>query len=503
MITLVALQELIPLQDPSEGWHANDGFWIRTIILAFVVGHTIVGQARYMIDGVVISAIRLTLLSACAAAMFTVCAAAITAYVIFPVPFFVLTMAPMFYLLLIIAVRFIVGKHIVHEMVAHSDQLIRYVIFVCAQVTLAFVYPSYESLFRAAEGTQYQMLVILLLPIIKVAVKNMMLRCTAHMEDMIPEAVIFTVDFFNTLYVATCMQSASSVVAVTGITVTDLLQTCVMLYGLHRRTAWIRPKLQEITNMPSDRNCVLTMVSALCKDADKFSRQIRYGIRIRSCLPHLISEENKAHLQSLNEISDQAPRVIKPAAEPVVDRMERRTYTCNFRLLCTRIRKDRVLPVLPSAGNPGSERTNVPSARTKRSTVLNDTLETLFTTECIVVASYLEAIVPLFYCNYILLMVHLPSAQYHTEMAGVNLENVGSTVFPVLIFGLLQLVSFGLLVVVIQRNFGPRALYQLAFVLETQMALVQGKLMLWMVVTFSFRVVHFGMDFTYKFAWIK
>ncbi|KAG3103487.1 hypothetical protein PI125_g13837 [Phytophthora idaei] len=330
-------------------------------------------------------------------------------------------MAPVFYLLLIIAVRFVVGNHILHEMISHSDQLTRYIIFVCAQVTLGFVYPSYESLFRAVEGTRYQMLMILLLPMIKVAVKNMLLRCTAHMEDMVPEAVIFTVDFFSTLYVATCMQSASSVVAVTAITVTDLLQSRVILYGLHRRTAMIRPKLQEITNIPSDENCVLTMVSSLCQDSGKFVKQIRHGIRIRSCLPDCISEANKVHLQFLEEISEQSHQITTPAPEPIVESAELRTHgtdTCNLRLLCTRARMDTILPVLPTATDSTLKHTKAQSVLKKRSTILIDTSEALFTTECIVVASYLEAIVPLFYCNYMLIMVHLPSAQYHMEMAG-------------------------------------------------------------------------------------
>ncbi|ETN15608.1 hypothetical protein PPTG_06845 [Phytophthora nicotianae INRA-310] len=506
MITLVALQELIPLQDPSEGWKANYGFWIRIVILAFVVGHTVMGQAKVMIDGVVISTARQILLSACAAVMFFFGAVAITALVIFPVPFCVLTMAPVFYTFLIIAVRLIVGRHVLHEMIVHSDQLIRFICFVCAQVSLACIYPSYESLFRIVQGTQYQMLVIILLPMIKVAVKNMLLRCTAHMEDMVPEAVIFTVDFFNTLYVATCMQSASSVVAVIAIMVTDLLQTCVMLYGLHRRIAMIRPKLQEITNIPSDRNCVLTMVSALCKDADKFSRQIRHGIRIRSCLLHCSAETNKIHLQFLRKNFAESHRVVESdnATGLVLDRAGSRTNTCNLRLLCTRNRRDSIMPILPSARGPTSENTIThQDSQTKRSTILIETLEVLFTTECIVVAAYLEAFVPLFYCNYMFLMVHLPSAQYHTEMAGVTHDNVGSTVRPVWIFGLLQVVSFVFLVVLIKRNLGMQALYQLGFVLETQMALVQGKLIMWMVVTFCFRVVHFGMDFTYKFDWIK
>ncbi|KAF4036992.1 hypothetical protein GN244_ATG10841 [Phytophthora infestans] len=290
MITLVVLQELIPLQDPSEGWHANDGFWIRTIILAFVVGHTIIGQASYMVDGVEISAIRLVLLSACAATMFTVCAAAIIAYIIFPVPFFVLTMAPLFYLLLIIAVRFIVGRHII-----------------------------------------------------------------PHKEDMIPEAVIFTVDFFNTLYVATCMQSVSSVIAITAISVTDLLQTCIMLYGLHRRTVWIRPRLHEATNNPSGTNCVLTLASSLCRDIGKFSRQDRHGIRIRSCLVHRISEINEIHLQSLENIPEQQIEGIASDVNdvgPSEGKVQLRTHraaTWSLRLLCSRKRKDSVMPVLPSA----------------------------------------------------------------------------------------------------------------------------------------------------------
>ncbi|ETM01863.1 hypothetical protein L917_01589 [Phytophthora nicotianae] len=133
------------------------------------------------------------------------------------------------------------------------------------------------------------------------------------------------------------------------------------------------------------------------------------------------------------------------------------------------------MPILPSARGPTSENTIThQDSQTKRSTILIETLEVLFTTECIVVAAYLEAFVPLFYCNYMFLMVHLPSAQYHTEMAGVTHDNVGSTVRPVWIFGLLQVVSFVFLVLLIKRNLGMQALYQLGFVLETQMALVQG-----------------------------
>ncbi|KAF1778444.1 hypothetical protein GQ600_26277 [Phytophthora cactorum] len=357
MVILVVLQELIPLQDPSEGWQANYGFWIRIVILAFVVGHTVMGQARFMIDGVVISAMRQILLSGCA--VYRSC----------------VDNGSCVYTFLIIGVRLIVGRHILNEMISHSDPLIRFICFVCAQVALACIYLSYETLFRMAEGTRYRMLVILLLPMIKVAVKNMLLRCTAHMEDMVPEAVIFTVDFFNTLYVATCMQSASSVVAVTAITVTDLLQSCVILYGLHRRTAMIRPKL----------------------------RRLQYSKRRELCFDNgfFLVPRFRSSRKFLNKATKSPPQL-----GTYFESAELRTHATDSTL----------------------KHTKAQSVLKKRSTILIDTSEALFTTECIVVASYLEAIVPLFYCNYMLkwCISRVPSTTW--RWLG-NRENVGSTVF--------------------------------------------------------------------------
>jgi hypothetical protein len=84
-------------------------------------------------------------------------------------------------------------------------------------------------------------------------------------------------------------------------------------------------------------------------------------------------------------------------------------------------------------------------------------------------------------------MVNLPSAKYHADMAGITHQNVEQTVFPVLVFGLLQVASFAVLVLMVQRNCKIRALHQLSFVLESQKALTA-----WVVATLSFRVLHFG-----------
>jgi hypothetical protein len=128
----------------------------------------------------------------------------------------------------------------------------------------------------------------------------------------------------------------------------------------------------------------------------------------------------------------------------------------------------------------------------QHSNILREALEVLYTTECLVLTAYLEAFIPLFYCGYMVFMMNLPNAKYHTELKGVTRQNVEYTARVVFLFGLLQVVAFLLLLALVKRNCGVRILYNLAFVLETQMALVQGKLMIWMLVTLACRVVHFG-----------
>ncbi|KAE8974449.1 hypothetical protein PR002_g25911 [Phytophthora rubi] len=49
---------------------------------------------------------------------------------------------------------------------------------------------------------------------------------------------------------------------------------------------------------------------------------------------------------------------------------------------------------------------------------------------------------------------------------------------------------------------GISALYQLTFVLETQALFVQSTLIVWLLETLTYRVVHFGCDFSFKFEWV-
>ncbi|KAG7398216.1 hypothetical protein PHYBOEH_011461 [Phytophthora boehmeriae] len=190
---------MIPLQDPAAGWSANYGVWIRSFIVTAMFANGVIVQAKYMTSGCVISLRQQLCLVLCTTALETVLAMIVAANVWFPIPFAILTMTPTFYPVLIALFYAIVGLPVIREILNHSDTLQQYKKYSRAQQVMAIIYPAYQVLFHAARRTKYELPVTFLLPVIKLFLKTNVQRHLSHMEDIMPEAVIFSVDLFNAL----------------------------------------------------------------------------------------------------------------------------------------------------------------------------------------------------------------------------------------------------------------------------------------------------------------
>ncbi|KAE9122719.1 hypothetical protein PF006_g17588 [Phytophthora fragariae] len=510
MVALVFGQELVPLQELSEGWSANYGMWLRAAVMVGIVTHALLVQGMYLIDNFVVSVRQMLQLYVIMPMIMVGLSMIMSAYLVFPIPFYMLLAPPPFYVLLVVILRVVVGARAFRQMLAHRVQVGRCVRFVFAQTSTVFIFPFYEILFSAAQGTKYQFPVILLLPVIKVALKNLVLHYAKALEDMAPVEVIFTADFFNAIYVATCMHSSTSAAAISAIIVTDLLQTITTLYGLQRRTASILSRLRQAVDATKDSDNILTMMCSLCRDLEFVKTQSHQGIRKLSCLPLQISDVSKRLLDSLDEI------LPEPGAEslnthegsaiirgPRVSNIPTQNTPSLSSIMASKhpstIYPDGTNPPIPHKAPLSKKTPTSKHSASKNPTILLESLQTVFTTECILITAYLETFMPLFYSSYMMLMVQLPNVKYHLEMEGVTRENVVSSVVPLVIFGLLQFLSFAMSALLIRRNCGMEALYQLAFVLETQRSLIQCKMMLWMVITLCFRVTHFGTS--KRFVW--
>ncbi|KAL3667558.1 hypothetical protein V7S43_007112 [Phytophthora oleae] len=516
MVVLVISQESIPLNDPTEGWRANYGFWVRVGVMAGIVSCTLAVQANSIIHTAAITPRHLILLGICLSLSYPFISMGIAAFVGFPIPFFALSTIPIFFLLLILWFSLIIGRNNIRKMFQKSDEMQMFVKFICAQMLLPVVYPIYEVLFSAASNTYFELPVIILLSIMKVLMKNVIAVALVGMEDKLPEAVILTVDFFHAVYLTTCMQSTRSAVTLAIIITVDGSQSIFMLLGLHRRSQVTLIRAKRAAGMTSNTESLVTLLHLICSSSDKLTRQNLSGIQVNSCLHHTLDRPSRNLLNRMKKllqsgsVSRKSSRSSSSAygsrllSSPIIPLRKLRFW---IKLSGWRQHANSIQPfsptftfVQPSPGRVTARKNN--SLVFYRSNILRDGLQALFTSECLVLASYLHTSIAMFYATFIVVMVYLPSARYHTELRGVTRENVAATVESVFIFGAFEFVSFALLAVMMRHKYGMNAFYQLAFVLETQVTLIQSKVMMWMLIILAFRVVHFGVDFTLRFAWI-
>lgn len=113
----------------------------------------------------------------------------------------------------------------------------------------------------------------------------------------------------------------------------------------------------------------------------------------------------------------------------------------------------------------------------------------LFYCECLLLAEYVECVVPLLLVTYKEILRQLPNAIYYPD--GVGIWGT-SAIANTLAFAALEAGSLLLLLYFLQRKFVFSPLYQLAFVLETQMYVIQASLFLQIVVQLQYELAHLG-----------
>ncbi|KAG1686288.1 hypothetical protein DVH05_006730 [Phytophthora capsici] len=474
------------------GWRVNYGFWPRVAIVGAALGSLFSSLVGPWVVAPPLSQLQnITYCACCGAAL--VCAGMLIAEVwVFPVPFFIISvyvpMAWVFKLLL----GATMGGRAVRLILSRRDELGQLKNISLLVNLMCVGYPAFQVLFNHASQTNYELPVLLLLPVLKILMKRLLAHQASHKWDIAATEIIVTVDFFDALYLATFIPNLK-LVSLVAVVVIDLLQAGADLLELHHRTHIISQRLREAADIPdrADNLSLLAAVRLLALQNENIS-----GIRVRSCISHQLSNVDQVLLEKLESR-------VKPG-QPCQN-LPNRFYPSS-QAAAVMTTPDRVRSIIAVAPCPlvmkqpqvddiasGSSR-KLRSSVVDNSGALQEALEVLFTSEILILTEYLEVIVPLVYGTFILAMVHLPSAQYHTEMAGVTLENVHSTVSRMFIYTLLELFSFLLLVGIMKRNCCIDAVYQLAFVLKTHSHVILSKLILWMVLTLAYRVAHFGMS---------
>ncbi|GMF17158.1 unnamed protein product [Phytophthora fragariaefolia] len=509
---ILLCQELIPLQNPHEGWKANWGFWLRAFVLGIANGHEAITQVPPWLKVPSFSSTDIVVFSFFTGIGLVAGGVVMAEIWVFPIPFFLLTSSVILSAILAGLLRIVAGGAVFQIIASRKEELRRLNNVATLEALMCAGYPVYQILFAMTNSTPYELPVILLLSVVKLVVKRVFRSAASHEEDLIPKQVIFTVDLFDSFYLATFMQTLAATTIVAVILV-DVADSAIELRQLHQRTKSVLARINELVNPSTSDKKVEKfheVVRSLLLKTKALKDNLQEDWRVRSCITHKLSSRSKSlldmldrHLQTSTLDSSshiQLPAPTFSSVVPLCGRITTKACVNSVPLNSTYKKGPPCIKVNPDMNKEvdyGKVRRRLQT--TKVVALLQESLEILFTSECIVLTEYVEIIIPIIHGLFIFVTVHQPSAKYHSEMDGVTFDNVGSIVSRIFVYATFEFLSLVVLALIAKRNCGIHVLYQLAFVLETDIAFVPSKLIMWILYTLTYRVTHFGTFFSHSF----
>lgn len=428
------LIETIPLPPVEVGVTASWVLGIRFFLTALCVSLGICMQYRTFAPAAGLSTISITLIAIGAACGFSVGLLPLAKFWAFPIPFAFILGTPTWMLVLVICSFIAIGTNHIRTNQQLRKQLRLIFEVVVVQSLMLLIYPAYNAAFIALSGIP-QLCFVLFLPAIKFFMKWLLNRVSGHTEAGIV-LVMTSADLFEALYLFKCMQSAGSINSGIALVVVDLVQNVVHLYELHRKVRVLEKTLSNGTHQLDIRNLISSFIKT------PHARALQH-LQVTNC-----STRNAIHPLPVHLMPTQAMIPDKPF----------------------------------QSGEPGLSADQ-----------LNGGVEDLVL-ECqkVLLVEFMESVVPIFYVLYLVILFHLPNAQYYPEMQNMTIEKLSSLVRNIAIYAGFECFSLIYVHALLKWNYNISALHLLAFTLETEWIILQGTFLSWVVLNLQFTLLHYG-----------
>lgn len=458
------LLECIPLNPAKLGWDANWNLWVRCALSTTVLTMSFITQARQVLPDLVIPRWHVFSVALCTGVSFTGVSMLIAWQWRFPIPFaFVVTSMPFGCLALFFFVV-LVGTQPFQQVRRLGVKLRQLWRMMMVQFTLITIYPIYSALFMWFSSEQ-QTLFLITLPVLKLMMKNLMARTFigTDLEDSIPEITVFSVEIFNSLYISACLQMANSAQRTMFIIIgIDVAQSIFMGHGVLKR-AIVPPELRD---EPHSSGIIYASVRESCRQL----QFLRGGLNTD---------------QDLKSLMRKGPRA-SPATQTGCNEIDRFMQVFGGK---------GVNSVVPSrwltTGQQSPLRISSRS-RDERTRIIKQTLAMLFNCEYLVLVEYIECVIPIVYSVFTSVLFHLHNAAFYPHIRTLTSEKLRIMMSHLIEYTLLEVVTLLGLCLLLRLKLKVSALYQLAFVLETHMEMVQAKLFVWVVYSLTYGLDHAG-----------
>ncbi|KAE9312023.1 hypothetical protein PF008_g20056 [Phytophthora fragariae] len=505
LITTVLIDAL-PLADPLEGVEANSMYFLRSYYTYLVMTFLAIHQFHISVP-VLPNILWRNIGSSLVVAAATVGVLYALATVVgFPVPFSLLAVTPAWLLLITLTLTLEWAKK-VKETPGAATMLVNSVKLWMCQVLLVFTYPSYFYIFTMlSKGgkTAFAML----LPFLKVFMKNLFARTVVHLRDEMPEVVVFNVELFNALFVSYCMQNSPSLWITLELMGIDI---ATMVFSL-RGAVSTRRSLKDLERRISQRSSWESLDDRSSSVTTRTSTMRRSSTRLTmldraSMLLHLGQTHTTTMITPMNGFTTVAP---------------------TTSLLCEVADNRKMIKSFPNVRGPTHHPIRVAKIFFRRDTIhpafdadeigmaklpvryTHKVQRLVYAAEFLLLLNYVEVVIPLVFCEYsahscvircstdassafyLLVMSNLPNRDYYTQLRGMTHFELVQTLRSVQLYCSLQLLSLLVLFLALRHVLGLSPIHQLAYVLEKRFVGVQVKLVFWVYYSVQTSLQHSG-----------
>lgn len=416
-LVAVAISDSIPLEPPEKGIGRSHGFWVRAMFTVFIYSYAAIDQIRYYVPRLRISEKERIALAVPVAFFTNALAYGLARVIGFPLPFSLNLSAVPWSSLFALSLWVLRGKYL-RRHPAVLQALLRYALVCMCQVSMVVVYPVFYSAFaRFSSSTQTAF--AMLLPVIKLVVKNLISRILSDHHDVKPEIVIFNVEVFHALFVSLCMQSSTSISTSIALIGVDFVQACISLHDLNTMLVDV-DRLAAKMHMKKGQ-LIDTAVSVLRDYPDvALHQRLRHLVQESGAINGAASGGQIAPLAEMGKGSKLVPPY-KPASTAIgsSERVEGKPDTESNRVSTAKPleRQDQqqetrhptdatAKPALDGASN-GTDTNYNKRAKSiaavltadERLVFVQKALQVLFLTEFLLLIEFTEVVIPVVYCK--------------------------------------------------------------------------------------------------------
>lgn len=426
------LMDLAPLAKPSAGREANYVLWIRCIFIVIPITYGIFEQIGFLAprlemtrrDALVTSGV---VTGVCLAYDYT-----IAGYIPMPVPFFFLVATLPFLFATSAMFGVLFGKKLMSDADLRMS-FYRAMAVIITELSLTVVYPIYIYGFNSIPSN-YQSPYMALVPLIKLAAKNLMSKLVGSMDDLKPEVLIFNVDTFNALYVTLAMQKATTVSTSLLIMLIDVAQGCVSVCDVFNAYRPINRLMKKLPKYhPLQEKNFMEVAIAL-------DQVVAQGKLAPDPLPQKCTDGRGGQVD-LASFEGQKLQTKSAIAQPDTTPVKTRNKIYVIPTLANKVAKPTKSTsgsgVLPAVSSPSQHFlqenfsiSRAPLSEKDCATFLLATRRLLFTVEFIILIEYSEVIIPVFYSAFCGFDIHI-FLVVHSWMDSQACTQRLSTTYPI------------------------------------------------------------------------